>query len=301
MDSLLGDGQSAKQDATNSGAFGNGHITVFPASDLRFMLYGGVFENEGATQRIFSGHTILASRQDTVRGNAYGKDGYLVQELRSNDLFNRFVFCDDSTEAPLLHSKLDEIHSDFGTGSCVGIVGFNHFNDLSDGGGGGSDLRKTISTIERVASVHFLPLVFQNKLEVSIYRGDRREGAVNSDCLHEVLARTKNQRRRRNRSIGPRGSHSWATLDAHERGERLTLSTSLGDIDTLVLKGRDSDADGTNIQLFRNGMWITNAVPRNESHRFQSRQSFTAVLLLQPDKALSRMSINPRLRGTQAY
>ena len=135
MDSLLGDGQSAKQDATNSGAFGNGHITVFPASDLRFMLYGGVFENEGATQRIFSGHTILASRQDTVRGNAYGKDGYLVQELRSNDLFNRFVFCDDSTEAPLLHSKLDEIHSDFGTGSCVGIVGFNHFNDLSDGGG----------------------------------------------------------------------------------------------------------------------------------------------------------------------
>lgn len=76
-------------------------------------------------------------------------------------------------------------------------------------------------------------------------------------------------------------------MDAHERGERLTLSTSLGDIDTLVLKGRDSDADGTNIQLFRNGMWITNAVPRNESHRFQSRQSFTAVLLLQPDKALS--------------
>lgn len=105
--------------------------------------------------------------------------------------------------------------------------------------------------------------------------------------MHEVLARTKNQRRRRSRSIGPRGSHSWATLDAHERGERLTLTTSLGDIDTLVLKGRASDTDGTNIQLFRNGMWITNAVPRNESHRFQSRQSFTAVLLLQPEKALS--------------
>ena len=33
-------------------------------------------------------------------------------------------------------------------------------------------------------------------------------------------------------------------------------------------------------------MWITNDVPRNETHRFQSRQSFTAVLLLQPDKAL---------------
>lgn len=76
-------------------------------------------------------------------------------------------------------------------------------------------------------------------------------------------------------------------MDAHERGERLTLTTSLGDIDALVLKGRDSDTDGTNIQLFRNGMWITNVVPRNESHRFQSRQSFTAVLLLQPDKALA--------------
>ena len=285
MDSLLGDGQSAKQDASNSGAFGNGHITVFPASDLRFMLYGGVFEKEGKTQRIFSGHTILASRQDLNRNAAFGKDGYLVQELRANDLFDRFDFCDETTNAPMLHSRLDEIENAFGSGSCVGIVGFNHFNDVSEGGGR-SNLEKTIKTIERVASVHFLPLVFENKLEVSIYQSDQRIGAVNSDCLHEVLARTKNQRRRRNRSIGPRGSHSWATLDAHEQGKRLTLSTSLGDIDTLVLKGRDSDADGTNIQLFRNGMWITNAVPRNEAHRFQSRQSFTAVLLLQPDSAL---------------
>lgn len=284
MSRLLGDGQSAKQDANNSGAFGNGHLTVFPASDLRFMVYGGVYEEERVKQRIFSGHTILASRQDRKRKLAFGKDGYIVQEFNAGDLFDRFVFCSASTDSPMLHSKLDEIESEFGTGSCVGILGFNHFN-ATGYGGGKRDLSKTIDTIERVASVHFLPLVYERKLEVSMYEGSKRIGAVDGDNLRDVLSRSKDQRRRRSRSIGPRGSHSWATLVAYEYGDRSTLSTSLGDIDVLVLKGRESDLDGTSVQLFRNGMWITNSVPSNESHRFQSRQCFTAVLLLHPEKA----------------
>ena len=278
---LLGDGQSAKQDATNSGAFGNGHITVFPASDLRYLLYGGVSEKEGIVSKIFAGHTILASRQSKATNSAYGKDGYLLQSLNPDDLFDRFEFCDHPPDSPLMETKMTEIEKDFGTGSCVGILGFNHFN--RDWG-----IEDTVKTIERVAAVHFLPLVFEGELELSIFNEEKHIRTVNRDRLHDILHQFKDQRRRRNKSIGPNGRQSWATLDAHERGERTRLETSLGSIRALVLHENelDSAAGGTNIQLFRNGMWITNNVPRNEPHRFQSRQAFTAVLLVEPNDAL---------------
>ena len=40
MDALLSDGTSAKQDAA-TGSYGNGHMVAIPASDLRYVLYGG--------------------------------------------------------------------------------------------------------------------------------------------------------------------------------------------------------------------------------------------------------------------
>ena len=127
MARLLGDGQSAKQDPSNSGAFGNGHITVFPASDLRYLLYGGVYKDDGLTSKIFAGHTILASRQSKGKNLAYGKDGYLLDALNPDDLFDRFVFCNNASDSSLMERKLEEIERDFGTGACVGILGFNHF------------------------------------------------------------------------------------------------------------------------------------------------------------------------------
>lgn len=60
MHSLLGDGTSDKTGASanRGGSFGVGHYTTFPASDLRYILYGGVTKN-GAT--CMSGHAVLAS------------------------------------------------------------------------------------------------------------------------------------------------------------------------------------------------------------------------------------------------
>ena len=46
MEALLGDGISVK-DSNASGSYGNGHVVAFPASDLRYVLYGGLFaENQ---------------------------------------------------------------------------------------------------------------------------------------------------------------------------------------------------------------------------------------------------------------
>ena len=60
MHSLLGDGTSDKTGASSNrgGSFGVGHYTTFPASDLRYIIYGGVTKN-GST--CMSGHAVLAS------------------------------------------------------------------------------------------------------------------------------------------------------------------------------------------------------------------------------------------------
>ena len=57
MTALLSDGVSAK--APNSaGTYGNGHSVAIPASDFRYVLYGGL---TASGDRIGAGHAVLAS------------------------------------------------------------------------------------------------------------------------------------------------------------------------------------------------------------------------------------------------
>ena len=77
-------------------------MTSFPASNLRYLLYGGVFNPEKQTLRsgdntsnkLFAGHTILATHlyKEKNEEKIFGKDGFLVDELIKNDLFDRFQF-----------------------------------------------------------------------------------------------------------------------------------------------------------------------------------------------------------------
>ena len=75
MESILSDGVNDKETETSSGTVGNGHLSAIPASDLRYILYGGVSEG----RRIASGHAILASfeQNDSITGS----DGYYVRVL----------------------------------------------------------------------------------------------------------------------------------------------------------------------------------------------------------------------------
>ena len=58
MTSLLGDGTSVKN-SDASGSYGVGHFASIPASDLRYVLYGGIVEGG---RRIAAGSAVLASR-----------------------------------------------------------------------------------------------------------------------------------------------------------------------------------------------------------------------------------------------
>ena len=114
MEKLLGDGHSGKADESTAGSYGNGHMTSFPASDLRYVVYGGVHRGG----RTVSGHAILALHK--LGGTVHGEDGYLVKEVRANDLFGRFEFFDGS-EFDVIQSQLEWIEEEFETGSAVGI------------------------------------------------------------------------------------------------------------------------------------------------------------------------------------
>ena len=73
MQGILADGLSVKSEA-GTGAVGNGHLVVLPASDLRYVLYGG---RTGQGKAIGSGHVVLASFQK--RGVRKSKDGFFCQ------------------------------------------------------------------------------------------------------------------------------------------------------------------------------------------------------------------------------
>ena len=57
MNALLSDGLSVKEGGA-TGTYGNGHSTAIPASDLRYVLYGGVTADG---QKTGAGHAVIAS------------------------------------------------------------------------------------------------------------------------------------------------------------------------------------------------------------------------------------------------
>ena len=124
MNGLLADGLSVKSDA-GTGAIGNGHLTVLPASDLRYVLYGGRTKNG---EIIGAGHAVLASHQRD--GKRTSKDGFYVKDLEMK-LFEPYVFPENGEVPDYIKNKLGWIASNWkpGAGTVVAVPGFNGFRE----------------------------------------------------------------------------------------------------------------------------------------------------------------------------
>lgn len=271
MEDLLGDGQSAKGDESSAGSYGNGHMTSFPASDLRYVVYGGVHEGE----RTVSGHAILASHE--FGRKVCGEDGYLAKKIRPNDLFDRFDFSNGSS-TPLLKEKLDGIEKTFGTGSVVGILGFNRFNRFSSD----AEVRDVIET---VVATHFTPVIRDGGMEVVVRIVGGDELTIDASALERVLEGRRQRERRDRNSIGPSGRQAWETLETLAPTHRHTIETQAGKVRFHFRTLPRGAGGGTHVQLFRNGMWITNDVPHNRASDYRERQPFCGVVLLEPAQA----------------
>ena len=286
---LLGDGQSGKGGPESAGSYGNGHMTSFPASDLRYVLYGGVSKEKstGLRHKIIAGHAILASHQKEKK-KALSKDCFLVDSI-GEDLLDRFKFYDASVAPSVLKSKIDFVEKEFGTGAVVGILGFNRFNKFEE------DV-KVAEEIERVVATHFSPAIYVGGMSVEIRSPSFATRKVDRDCLQDILSKHKKRVRRDRNSIGPSGSHAWDALETLDEKYRRTLLTEAGSV---TLHFRVFSEGSTHIQLYRNGMWITETIPKNQAPDFGKSKPFNALVLLDPSDApevcdLIRDSEGPR-------
>ena len=283
MEKLLGDGQSGKADESTAGSYGNGHMTSFPASDLRYVVYGGVHEDG----RTVSGHAILASHLHKER--VCGEDGYLAKNVRAHDLFNRFDFHDGS-EIPVLREKLGWIEEKFGTGSAVGILGFNRFNRY------GND-EEVLQVIETVVATHFTPLIRDGAMEVELRLGGVHIRTVDHSEVEQILERRKDRERRDRNSIGPSGRQAWDALETLNPEHRHTIDTLFGKVRFHFRTLARGAGGGTHVQLFRNGMWITNDVPHNRGADYRNVVPFSGVILLEPEEAKEACSLVGKFEG----
>lgn len=261
---LLSDGLTNKvgTEANSAGSYGLGHYTAFPASDLQYILYGGVTQDG---HRTMSGHAILASHfNEDDQDNLLGKDGYFTSGSNPHDIQNRYRFPENGDIPSVVEEVLDDIEARRGRGTAVILLAFNNFRDEND----------PAESVLRVASRHFYPVIRTGDLVVRTERkGDVK--VLNEAMAADLLKSGQNERRSRSDAInGSKAFAIWRTLNA---GQEKEVDTGFGPV-KLYMRSADPD-ESTRISLFRSGMFITDAVPLNQASNFAEYRRFNAVVL----------------------
>ena len=260
---LIGEGNSDKGH-NGVGTFGVGHLTFFSASNLRYVLYTGRTVNGRRRNVVAGGHAILAT---------HGQGG----ELRSHDgiwclgLANGGKF---PCRAPsMMHTQLRAID---GSGAVVAICGFNDFGSM-----GGIDPVRTVKEIARVAAKNFLAAIWADRMSVEVV--DKRPGGareiVDRESLPRILSEIAGQKRFRgtnavlgNRITGFQAHNALLTLRQNVvldagGGRRVFFRNLL-----------DDEGSRPKVNVFRDGMWITNAAPNLATSDFIGCNRFDAVI-----------------------
>ena len=258
MTALVAEGISDKA-RQGAGSYGLGHLTAFPASDLRYVLYAG---KRGDTE-IASGHAFLAGHKR--KRTLYSGEGILLQPT---DVFRLENF--PSVVPEFLKDEIDQIAS---SGSVVAITGFNHFHN--------DEPTQALEDISRVAALNFLGAIWQRKMIVHVRDENTQQSVtVDADRLEEILAPLKQEERTSAGWLpGQQGYRSWQTLR-----DGSILDTQIDGTITVYFRPLPANtSERSRVQVFRDGMWITNSAPALNTGAFNSVQPFDAVVLLSDD------------------
>ncbi|MDE2825837.1 MAG: hypothetical protein OXL40_00835 [Bacteroidota bacterium] len=268
MNALLSDGISVKGGGA-TGTFGNGHSTVIPASDLRYILYGGV-SSEG--QRIGAGHAVLASSYRDEDDYATSGDGFLICGMHAG----KFI-CPEGDNLPTLISEdLDWIENKLGHGTTVIIPSFNHFRNSE---------RKLWDLISESAARSFFQAIAEGNLTVKFEdlrdQSNPTSETIDKQNIFSVLERDKDNTKRRKGSF-LNGSRAYLAYKTFRYGTTNHIQTELGNIEVRVSFPIEG---ATHIDLCRNGMWITDEkyLP-GFRYQFSNHKPFHALLLLNPER-----------------
>ena len=273
MCALLGDGVSVKETGA-MGSYGNGHVVAFPASDLRYVLYGGVADGN----IVASGHAILASRENEKKGKpTLGKDGFLVKQLCSDDLLERYVFYENEEIPRFLLNQLHWIQSQWGHGSVVAIPGFNHFHEQDD------ESQSSIRNMVFRASVcNFFEAIYREELIIHVDAGEQTF-VLDQHNIADVLEEFRSEKRSPDSFLS--GSKAYEAFLTLRDGREVEIETPMGKVGAIV---RCPVEGSTRTDLCRSGMWITDRLPRFQN-QFGDLKAFHCLLPLRVNKEFNRL------------
>ena len=275
MTSLLGQGTSVKSTEA-SGSYGVGHLASIPASALRYVLYGGVLKSG---QRTVSGCAVLASRSG--KKLPYAAQGYLVKGFGSGKDGKIYNFISDRYIPKGIAADLKKIKSEWEHGSIVVIPAFNYFGDDND--------LSLWDIVSQVAAYNFNAAIFQGNLVIEVEekhtKRNKKRGIqrLNKHTLRDVLEQSKDRVRAARKGtffegLRPSGQNAHSAYQTQLQGDQHLVRTKEGDVDVRLLT--PSPIENTRIDLFRNGMWITDYIQGLSRSEFTTRQPFHAVLTL---------------------
>ena len=265
MSALLSDGISAKS-ANAAGTFGNGHSVVVPASNLRYILYGG---QTALGDRFAGGQAVLASH--SVEGEPIGRSGrglYLVS-FDPSGAEVPFTLARDDALPPLVSDELEAVRKLYGHGTVVVIPAFNNFEHNE----------RLWQTVSRAAAFHFFQAIHEGMLVVEVEDPDSR-GVLDAGTLREVLERYREEPRARRTGGGLSGRKAYEAYQTLVQGEVHQIPTSQGDVMLRLLR---QETGRRSVGLCRNGMWISDDLPMFRN-AFTDRQPFQALILLDPGR-----------------
>ena len=267
MDALNGDGVNVKGGKQAIGSYGNGHLTVFCLSQLRYILYGGVTANGDMTA---SGHAILASHsgKDKMRAS---KHGFYAVELSGKVDANN-VYPQNGDIAPFLQKRLDAIRSECDSGSMVAIPGFNFF--------GADNAGAIAEDIKKAAALNFFPAIHEGNLEVQISENNEKSSLTKANLSAYIDGQAD---KGGGRAGFPTGAKSAASYRSLLEGSEHSVAFDNGDIRLLLRQGAEHGIERTRVTFCRNGMWITDQVGMLAKTHFAEKVPFDALLLADVD------------------
>ena len=268
MCALLSDGVSAKSDNA-SGTFGNGHSVVIPASNLRYVLYGGITKDGNSYG---AGQAVLASHWDYDDRQSRSGRGVYLNSFKRKSADVPFTLAQGNGIPQFVASAIERVRVAHGHGAAVIVPAFNNFGDKLDK----QSLRKTVF---KAAAFNFFQAIHDRRLVVEV--GDSAESVVlDATNLPEVLSDYREEQRVDRSGAFLSGRKANEAYETLVDGESHEIKTALGVVAVqLVLRetGRRS------VGLCRNGMWITEELPMFQG-AFGDRQPFQALILLDSDR-----------------
>ena len=287
MRAVLSQGNSDKP-RKGAGSFGLGHLAAFAASDLRYVVYAG----RRADSHVTSGHAIVATHPtgdgSTSRRSA---DGYWAVP---EEPFNLKTAEFGQVVPRMLEEQVTLIED---SGTVVAILGFNHFRE--------AEPRRAFRDIVRVAAVNFLGAIQERKMVVRV--SDETLDAdqlIDHGSLEPCLAEIRGKTRSRRGTGGGwlPGEQAYRTYETLQHGEELAVPPLDGDApdpSVRVFFRSLSSSEQTRVQVFRDGMWITNRAPDLQYHAFGKAKPFDAIVMLADPGSERKGTLYDLVRGAE--